>query len=236
MNSQSELISLTRPNIISFHKNTGWVCNLCKEIPSIKAKTLRVKRYHKLKANWELKKDIYWSDGTPVTAKDVKFTAKLLDHKSFQIKLDQSNPKKFIVEYDTTSFDFYQNFTFSILPSHKSQDLEKEKFSLDGYSYGPYKISSVEDGELTLIENRFYNTPPKIKKLHYKYTNFENSSAKSPISFARSYSDISKLIKSENNKLSLRPQKTFNMDILAFNINNPILSELSIRKAIFINR
>ena len=66
----SEMLKLTRPAVVEYYASKGWVCNLCVEIPSKESKTLRAKRYHKLKTQWELRKDVFWSDGT-VTTKDL---------------------------------------------------------------------------------------------------------------------------------------------------------------------
>ena len=80
----------------------------------------------------EIKEDARWSDGQPITAKDVKFTLNLINHpdapstpwKSYfsQIKsvtLEDNNDKKFGVSFDAAyMLALEAATTISILPSH----------------------------------------------------------------------------------------------------------------------
>ena len=57
-NQRSEVVKLTRPPIVGFNKDIGWVCNICKEIPSKENGNLTKRRYKRMKTTWEIKDDL----------------------------------------------------------------------------------------------------------------------------------------------------------------------------------
>jgi peptide/nickel transport system substrate-binding protein len=116
-----------------------------------------------------LKKNIRWFDGTPLTARDVEFTYKLMidpktptaysdDYKaisSFTVVDDYT----FEVRYDTVFARALTTWAHHILPRHvlEGQDLLKTKYSREPMGAGPYKLAEWTPGSrLTLKANEDY--------------------------------------------------------------------------------
>ena len=83
--------------------------------------------------------------------------------------------------------------------------------------------------------NPKYKKSPKIQTLKFKSTGGIGPSLRNPIAYDSYYTGIAKLINSDQSQLSIRPQVSRNLEILAFNLNNPALSEADIRRAIYLS-
>ena len=172
-------MKLTRPPIVGFNKDIGWVCNICKEIPSKENGNLTKRRYKRMKTTWEIKDDLKWSDGTPVTNKDVAYTVSQLDHRYFNLKIDEQDSKKFKIEFRSSHYDFYQMLNFSLLPFHKFKKLKNssvnaQKFIEEGYAYGPYRVSVIDNDSITLSRNNYYTKKAKVETI--KFSEFNSKS------------------------------------------------------------
>lgn len=121
-----------------------------------------------------------WSDGTPITAEDVKFTYDVIMNPEnltsvFRMYLGRLNPPEIIDERTvkfTTKTVHYKNLEtiadFRILPKHlmEGKDFNKEfNMSLPGGS-GPYDLTEVKEGRyyvLTRKENYWADQLPHMK-------------------------------------------------------------------------
>ena len=121
-----------------------------------------------------------WSDGTPITAEDVKFTYDVIMNPEnltsvFRMYLGRLNPPEIIDEHTvrfTAKTAHYKNLEvvagFNILPKHlmEGKDFNKEfNMSLPGSS-GPYDLAEVKEGRyyvLTRKENYWADQLPHRK-------------------------------------------------------------------------
>lgn len=174
-------------------RNNKWVPQIVKEIPTLEngqAKLITEGGKKKLTAIWEIKDNVKWGDGTPVTCDDVLFsrTVALSNNVSVgerelyaqieKIDIDSKNRKKCTFTYNKAIWDYPQQLgTFYILPKHLEESVfEKNKNAKEGYEKhsnysknptnpglynGPYVVSELKLGDhVTLIPNKFFYGDP----------------------------------------------------------------------------
>ncbi len=139
---------------------------------------------------FQLKENLKWSDGTPITIDDVIFTYKT-------IYQNQSNPNQIIRDYfreiqinntaenevqfilpQPNSF-FLAQATLPILPRHKHTKIQVDQLSLDSFDKkqlvgsGPFQIQKIEDlknntARIVLKPNPYWRkTLPEIEKIEF---------------------------------------------------------------------
>lgn len=178
-----------------------WVPQLAVSIPSFdnkKAVVKKVKGKDRVVAEWEIKENVVWGDGTPLTCADFDFATKvaasnnvsIADKETYsqveKIEWDTKTPKKCTFTYDKIRWDFYQLGNFFPLPKHLEEPIFKkygsqkegyEKNSLYtkdptnlGLYNGPYAVSEIQLGDhVSFAPNpKFYGAPAKIKKIIVK--------------------------------------------------------------------
>lgn len=188
-------------HITALDADWKWQCWICTEVPTLengKAKIVIEGGKKKIIAEWEIKSNAKWGDGTPITGKDVKLGWEVGGSPNVSVGekdkytdvediiLDPANPKKFSTKFKEATYNFYQLGTFYILPDHlerpvweKSKnavgEYEKQtKYSTDatnpGLYSGPYKVSEIQLGSHVILtpNPHFYGTPAKIEKIVIK--------------------------------------------------------------------
>lgn len=186
----SYMINRRLTNLDSSNK---WVAQITKEIPTIEngqAKIITDGGKKKLITTWEIKENVKWGDGTPVTCEDVAFsrTVALSNNVSVgerevysrieKIDIDPKNSKKCTFTYDKAIWDYPNQLgTFFILPKHlEGSVFEKNKNTKEGYEKqsnysknptnpglynGPYVVSEMKLGDhVTLVPNKFFYGEP----------------------------------------------------------------------------
>jgi peptide/nickel transport system substrate-binding protein len=136
----------------------------------------------KMEVRWELKPDVKWSDGTPFTSADIKFTwerwmadAKVNTRAGFSDieAIDTPDALTAIVKYKAIYPPYLDNF-FGPLPKHlyeKEADLSKTDYNRMHVGTGPYKITDFKVGEsITLERNTNYRETGKqyLDKIIFK--------------------------------------------------------------------
>ncbi len=187
--------------LVDLDLNAKWVPSLVKKIPSIENGMARFEGEGDKKhvvADWEIKDNAKWGDGTPVTGYDVQFSWKtaLSDNVSVgerevydQIKeviVDKKNPKKFSFVYRKAKWDFNQLLTFEIVPKHLEEPVFKKYGSqVSGYDKntiyvkdptnkglynGPYIVTEIKLGSHVILERNplFYGKKANIEKIIIK--------------------------------------------------------------------
>jgi peptide/nickel transport system substrate-binding protein len=179
--------------------DTGhWVPQMAVEIPSLEKKTAYfTPDKKKIVAIWEIREDVKWGDGQPITCEDFAFTREVAinptvstpDKESYsqiqKIEWDAKTPKKCVFTYDKARWDFYQS-NFRPIPKHIEEPVYlKYKDQKEGYEKnttytknptnpglynGPYKISEVVlNDHVTVVPNPlFFGKQPKIQKIQIK--------------------------------------------------------------------
>jgi peptide/nickel transport system substrate-binding protein len=222
----SFLRELTTPPIVAVNEQWQWVCVLCTGFPSEEANTVwqAPKSKFPFKTAWRLKGHFKWSDGTPVTAKDVKYTLNLMFRQEldlsqvdralplFKVDLDPEDPYRLVISFKEARFDFYQIMAVSLLPAHHQNIIEKFSdiwhskkdfkqaagiLTRTGLYYGPYQIKALDTKHAQLVQNSF----------------FPGSQNEFKTMDVRSFDSFDKIQKAfENNELDFIAEDTLSID------------------------
>jgi len=148
-----------------------YVPNLAKSVPSVGNGGAVVKGT-KLDVTWELKPGIKWSDGTPLTSADIKYTweiwmkdPKVNNRTGFSEieSIDTPNELTAVVHYKSIYAPYPLNFS-SLMPKHlleKEADISKTDYVRRPLGTGPYKVTEFKPGDsITLEKNPNYRGAP----------------------------------------------------------------------------
>ncbi|MCD6400727.1 MAG: peptide ABC transporter substrate-binding protein [Anaerolineales bacterium] len=141
--------------------------------------------------NFSLRKDVFWHDGEPLTAKDVLFTIELLRDPDMPVPEDLRNLWK---DVDVKTFNeytiqfklpeafapFLDYLTFGILPEHilgglSAQEIIDDPFNAHPIGSGPYKFSqwvtqgTTVEGVSLVANDDYYQGRPFIDKVLFRY-------------------------------------------------------------------
>ena len=180
-----------------------WVCGLCDKLPTFEAGTAQIieeKGQKKLIAQWRLRPNLKWGDGTQLTAKDVRLgwdigrspNVAVANKDDFErieaITIDAKDPLKFSVTFKEARYDFYQLNSLYPLPSHIEGPIwERTKGDSGAYerltSYtmnptnaglyaGPFRVKEWQSGARMLLQSNphFYGVPAHIERIDLKLT------------------------------------------------------------------
>jgi peptide/nickel transport system substrate-binding protein len=171
----------TLPHSYNMVKKSGeWVY----EPSDLLAGEAELKTSPKQVVTYHINPKAVWSDGTPITATDYKYTwdqiangADIYDTTGYADieSVDDSTPASPVVTFKKVYADWKGLFggQFSVLPSHllKGKDRNKEMASGYQFSGGPWKIESWEKGtQATLVRNdAYWGTKAKLDKVVFKF-------------------------------------------------------------------
>lgn len=218
-----------------------------KAIPDI-AKSYSVSE-DKLVYDFVLREDVYWHYGTKLSAKDVKFTLdSLLDEKLNAPTKPNFNEIKAVeitgeysirIRLKKTFAPLLDALSVGLLPEHilKGQDLSKSDFNQNPIGTGPYKLKEWKKGQYKILEvnENFYLTKVANKKLILRTI---NDPAVASLELKAGKLDAA-LVSFEyikdferDLKFSLVMEKSADYRALMFNMQNPLLQDLAVRKAL----
>lgn len=149
-----------------------YVPNLAKQVPTVGNGGAVVKG-NKLDVTWELKSGIKWSDGTPLTSADVKYTweiwmrdPKVNNRTGFSEieSIDTPNELTAVVHYKSIYAPYPLNFS-DLMPKHrleKEPDISKTEYVRRPLGSGPFKVTDFRAGDsITLEKNPNYRGAPE---------------------------------------------------------------------------
>jgi len=125
-----------------------------------------------------------WSDGTPITSHDFKYTWDQIVHGNDIYdtsgyadidSVDDSNPAQAVATFSTPYADWKSLFgpAYGVLPAHLLEGKDRNKEMANGYTWsgGPWKIDSWQKGtQATLVPNPNYWGPkPKLDKIVFRF-------------------------------------------------------------------
>ena len=144
---------------------------------------------------FQLKDNLYWQDGTPLTANDVIYTIKTIqnsDYKSplranwLNVDAEKISDKSFSFSLNSPYNSFLENCTVKIIPLHIWQNVSAENFILSSYNLqpigsGPYTLSNIQEAntgfikELSLAANhKYYDKLPFISQINFAFFSNKN--------------------------------------------------------------
>ncbi|MFA6190342.1 MAG: ABC transporter substrate-binding protein [Candidatus Staskawiczbacteria bacterium] len=142
---------------------------------------------------FELKENMFWQDGVPLTVDDVIYTIETIqnsDYKSplranwLNVAVEKISTKSFALSLGSPYNSFLENCTLKIIPQHIWEKISPENFALSPYNLqpigsGPYALSDIKENnssfikEITLSSNhKYYGRLPYISDINFKF--FEN--------------------------------------------------------------
>ena len=209
----------------------------------------------------KLRPDLKWSDGQPLTADDVNFTWKLWNNPKFGAKVTSgfSLIQSATVSSDKQSITFHLSAPFSpfvavwtdglyaplpahILSSMSPDSILKSPQNLKPtVSSGPFTISQSAPGDhYTMVRNSNYYLAsqglPYLDSIVFRVVTNQDTILKDLQSGSVDSSwflDVTKTAtyKAINNYHFVANPKTANFEALYFDLHNPILQDLNVRKA-----
>src|SRR6266850_3534743 len=160
-----------------------YIPNLAKSVPTLANGGAKVSADgKKLDVTWELKPGVKWSDGTPLTSADIKYTWEIWmkDPKTnsrtgfSEIEsIDLPNDVIAVVHYKSVYAPYPNNF-FSLMPKallEKEADISKTDYVRRPLGTGPFKITEFKtDESITLEKNTNYRdtSKPYLDKIIFK--------------------------------------------------------------------
>jgi len=175
------LIGLIYSGLMTYDKDGGIVSDLVKSYQiSDNQKTY----------TFQLKDNLYWHDGAPLTADDVIYTIKVIqnsDYKSplranwLNVGVEKISDKSFSLSLGSPYNSFLENCTVKIIPQHIWKNVLPENFALSSYNLqptgsGPYSLSSINQTSTGLIKNitlkantKYYSKSPYISNISFQF-------------------------------------------------------------------
>ncbi len=139
---------------------------------------------------FQLKENIFWHDGRPLTSDDVIFTLKVIQNSDYKsplrvswvdVEAQKVSDKSFKFILKTPYNSFLENFTLKILPKHIWENMSPENFSLSSYNLqpvgsGPFKFKEINQSETGFIKSinlesnrRYYGNKTFLQNLSFKF-------------------------------------------------------------------
>jgi len=197
---------------------------------------------------FRLKEGIRFHDGSPLTAADVKFTIEsILDpqnhspySKSFELieEMVVTSPQEIVFHLKRPFAPFLENLTIGILPAHlvRRKDYDFRKHPIGS---GPFRLLEYRKDSHLILEAfpDYFDGRPKIKRLVFKII---PDSTVRMLELIHGSVDIVQndfppyllpwLERQQDLRILKRPGRNFRY--LAFNLRDPILGKLAVRRAI----
>ncbi|TSC75355.1 MAG: hypothetical protein G01um101430_450 [Parcubacteria group bacterium Gr01-1014_30] len=137
-----------------------------------------------------LKKDVFWSDGEPLTADDVIFTIETIQNSSYKsplqvlwlgVDVEKVSELEILFLLRSPYGPFLENLTQKIIPKHVWQNIPPENFPLTVYNLNPvgsgsYKLRGLNQNRqggitsLTLARNELYfGESPLLSQISFRF-------------------------------------------------------------------
>ncbi|MDP9071292.1 MAG: ABC transporter substrate-binding protein [Actinomycetota bacterium] len=137
-----------------------------------------------MKVTYQISEQAVWSDGTPITSSDFKYTwqqimtgTDIFDRTGYEdiATVDDSRPKSVVVTYKQPYAaweDLFGGF-YGIYPKHLLEGKDRNAEMKDGYTFsgGPWIIAHWTKGqEVKLVPNpRYWGTRPRLDAVVFRY-------------------------------------------------------------------
>jgi len=141
---------------------------------------------------FQLKDNLYWQDGIPLTADDIIYTINTIqnsDYKSplranwLDVDAEKISDKSFSLSLNSPYNSFLENCTIKIIPQHIWKNVLPENFALSSYNLqpigsGPYTLSDLQETNNSFIKSlslaanhKYYGKLPYISEIYFQFFN-----------------------------------------------------------------
>jgi len=180
------LINLTYSGLMTYDNNGKIATDLVKDY--------KISENGKI-YTFQLKNNLFWQDGTPLTADDVIFTIKTIknsDYKSplranwLNVEAEKISDNSFSFSLGSPYNSFLENCTVKIIPQHIWKNVLPENFSLSLYNLqpigsGPYILTNLQEGNAGFIKSialssnpKYHDKKPYISKINFNFFGNKN--------------------------------------------------------------
>lgn len=209
--------------------------------------------------DFQLKDNIFWQDGKPLTANDIVFTIKTIQNSDYKsplranwlgVEVEKTSDKSLSFILKTPYNSFLENCAVKIIPAHIWQNVLAENFSLSAYNLqpigsGPYAMSDLKQADTGFIKSidlesnhKYYGKPPYISNISFQF--FANKNDLIKAANAKTIDGFSSLEEKEfkqgwsaNEKFSTYSFALPRYFAVFFNTSKTkILSDINIRQAL----
>jgi len=139
---------------------------------------------------FQLKNNLSWQDGVPITADDVVYTIQTIqnsDYKSplranwLDVEIKKKSELSFILSLMSPYSSFLENCTVKIIPKHIWENILPENFALSSYNLqpvgsGPYLVSDLSQTSTGFIKSiklksnpKYHDKKPYIPKISFYF-------------------------------------------------------------------
>lgn len=180
---ERDLTELMFSGLMKYSEDMEVVPDLARDFPEIQNNGREYKFY--------LKEDIFWQDGTPITADDVVFTVKTIQDSNFKspylanwvgVSAEKINDITVKFTLQKPYAGFLENSVLKIIPKHIWNQVPAENFAVHPYNLeqavgsGRYKIKEVKresGGKISYISlgknNLYFGKRPYISQIKFVF-------------------------------------------------------------------
>lgn len=236
--ASAKLVALLHEGLISMDTSDGTVeYRLARSIEQIDEVTYEV----------QMRDDAYFHDGTPVTARDVEYTLMQLGSEEVASPLagmsrrietfDIRDDHFFVITLKEPHSPFLTNLSMGIVPRHICEGYSE--CPGDPIGAGPFQFVS-RDGDLRFEFRRFddhFGGAPTIERLVFRVVRDDNARLLALLGntadlLQNAVSPLMIPVVEEADRLEIDTAPSFKYTYLAFNLEHPVLSDNTVRKAI----
>lgn len=193
---------------------------------------------------FELREGIRFSDGTPITAEDIRFSVEAFRNPASPFaptfkKIKSVTVDKNQLTITTATFEstFFLDIAFLPILPKKVVEQYGDNFYQHIVSSGPFQLVSADESSIVLEANRHSHMPPKMKKVLFKVIRDDNSR------FLRMYKgDLDVVINDmpsskvatfqSSDKFTVQTMPGANITYLLLNLRDPLLQKPEVRRAV----
>ncbi|MEK7562605.1 MAG: ABC transporter substrate-binding protein [Patescibacteria group bacterium] len=140
--------------------------------------------------DFQLKDNIFWQDGKPLTADDIIFTIKIIQNSDYKsplranwigVDVEKTSDKSLSLVLKTPYNSFLENCALKIIPQHIWENVLAENFALSSYNLqpigsGPYSFAGLEQSDTGFIKSiylesnhKYYGKLPYISNVSFQF-------------------------------------------------------------------
>ncbi|MBC5824021.1 MAG: peptide ABC transporter substrate-binding protein [Candidatus Eremiobacteraeota bacterium] len=207
---------------------------------------------------YHLRRNIYFSDGSPLTSADVEFTwSQIMNPRNNTpnrvpadevLSMDTPDERTVVVHLRSPSAPFVGLFLHNggtpngaILPKHlldRYGDLNRIPYNTHPIGSGPFVVTSWEPGSLLLLRAnpRYWRGPPRLKEIDYRIIPNQNTlltavrSHEVDLYYSAPESQYATLVATHGYRVTKSPGQF--LEHVRFNCARPLLRDVRVRRAI----